>query len=74
MSHITIIVPHYTDLTISKLVAGRAKDMGFARQVRKVFEVPMQRIEALLHEYLREVPAHNAAALNHLRMLEQHPT
>lgn len=70
MSRITIIVPHYTDLTVSKLVAGRAKDMEFARQARKMFGVHIQQIEALLHEYLQEVPDHKTAALNHLSIFE----
>jgi len=72
VSRITIIVPHYADLTVSKLVAGRAKDMEFARRARKVFDVSMQQIKDLLHEYLQEVPAYKTAALNHLSIFEHH--
>lgn len=71
VSRITIIVPHYVDLTISKLVAGRAKDLEFARQVQKVFDVSMNRLEIVLHEYLQEFPARQSAALRHLRSLER---
>ncbi len=69
VSHITIIVPHYSDLTVSKLVAGRTKDMEFARRVLKMFDVPIEQVEALLDEYLEEVPAYKTAVLKHLKQL-----
>ncbi len=70
VSRITVIVPHYSDLTVSKLAAGRTKDMVFVRRVLKMFDLPVEQVEALLNEYVREVPDRATAALKHLNIFK----
>jgi len=43
-------------MAVSKIVAGRPKDMVFAMSVLHVFSVRAEQIEALLEEYVGENP------------------
>jgi hypothetical protein len=56
VSHTKIIVPHYLDLTVSKIIAGRPKDILFAVSVIHIFGVKLEQIEAMIEEYIAEHP------------------
>lgn len=70
VSGIRIIVPHYLDLAISKIIAGRPKDMVFALSVFHVFGVRTEQIEALLEEYVGEHPEEQERASVNLGILK----
>ena len=69
VSGVAIIVPHYSDLAVSKLIAGREKDMEFVRRVLARFDLSVAQIEALLREYDAERPQPPPVALRHLSRL-----
>lgn len=56
MGEFRIIVPHYTDLVFSKIMAGREKDMMFAQRVSDVFDIQNEDLENLLEEFSTENP------------------
>ncbi len=51
---VKVIVPHYLDLMVSKLVAGRSKDIAFAVQVSTHFKVGKQELSNMIEEYLAQ--------------------
>lgn len=51
-----VIVPHYLDLAVSKIIAGRPKDMEFAARVVGLFQPDLEEIEKLVAEFLKEKP------------------
>lgn len=55
-SQIKIIVPHYLDLTVSKIIAGRTKDIEFALRAAEFFNIRIKEIEELAEEYVEEHP------------------
>ncbi len=55
-SRVKIIVPHYLDLTVSKIIAGRPKDTEFVLRAFDFFSIGMKQIEELLNEYIEEHP------------------
>ena len=64
---IKIIVPHYLDLGVSKIMAGRPKDFEFVMSMMWVFKVRAEQIEELCQEYAQEHPVENekvSACLN----------
>ena len=62
VSGVCIRVPHYLDLTISKIVSGRPKDKAFTLRVIEVFRVEFPQIEGLLEEYRQASSASHAHA------------
>ncbi|RLC09089.1 MAG: hypothetical protein DRI57_22795 [Deltaproteobacteria bacterium] len=62
ISGMKIIVPHYLDLAVSKIIAGRPKDTDFALSVIQVFGVRPGQIEALFEEYIEEHPGEKEKA------------
>lgn len=62
VSQVQIIVPHYLDLSISKILAGRPKDEAFVIQVARLFAVACADLEELLAEYVWEYPAEKSLA------------
>lgn len=56
VSHVNIIIPHYLDLVISKIIAGRPKDTDFAVRAVEFFNIGIKELEKLSDEYLEENP------------------
>jgi len=67
-SQVAIIIPHYSDLTVSKLIAGRAKDLEFVRRVLTRFDLAVDQMEAWLREYFAEHPTQPSLAWQHLKL------
>ncbi len=70
VSGVKIIVPHYLDLTVSKIIVGRPKDTEFALSVIRIFKVRLEQIEELFEEYVEEHPGEKEKALMHLSIFK----
>jgi len=49
-----IIVPHYSDLIFSKMMAGREKDLVFCVKMSKFFKLSFDTLNILKNEYIKE--------------------
>lgn len=68
---IKIIIPHYLDLALSKIVVGRPKDIEFALKVVRAFNADLEQIGRLAEAYLAEHPDERKSVLANLGVFEQ---
>lgn len=70
-SNTKIVVPHYLDLIISKIIAGRPKDLEFAARVVALFNVQEQDLLELVEEYVQEHPEDEEGIRRTINILKQ---
>lgn len=69
-SNIKAVVPHYLDLAVSKIVAGRRKDLEFVTRVVELFEVQEMQLNRLIDEYLQQCREHGAKVQRTINILK----
>lgn len=69
-SNVNIVVPHYRDLAVSKIVAGRPKDLDFALQVAQAFDKRADDISFLVEEYMAAYPDEHQKVSAHLEVFK----
>jgi hypothetical protein len=69
-SNINIVVPHYRDLAVSKIIAGRPKDLDFALQVAHAFDKRSDDISFLVEEYMAAYPDERQKVSAHLEVFK----
>ncbi len=52
-----VIIPHYLDLVVSKMLAGRHKDLEFAHKVMAAFSVERKAVDTLIAEARSKAPS-----------------
>ena len=71
MGDFKVIVPHYTDLVFSKIVAGREKDMIFAQRVSDVLKIRDEELQNFLDEFSGENPDKAESAKSKLAIFKE---
>jgi hypothetical protein len=59
-----VIIPHYLDLIVSKMLAGRHKDLEFAHKVMAAFSVERKAVDTLIAEARSKAPSRKELVLD----------